>query len=378
MATRCPHHQPLEFFKHRPRRPASNSLRTFCFRTSSIHGTVPAMRWSVVLIAICLVACGRGRKERTLAVQVKPAASVAEPAKAAASAAEPARSGEKEIAALAVRLRIALKREGSIARALPYPVRVNTNSGCKAIFLDSATFERHAVEILDPGMKLAIATSAPDFSFGRQSLMLGRGKVWLQSGGMISDEEVVLNTSSWRISNTLCEGEIPRTLPPKLGGVWTVVSSCQISGPVVVAPKLDQITIDVNAAEVSLGYSRAKSQKCRIDRFADMDGEKTPISEDHCPTSPFDYGAAIMLRCDEQTPRRIHVGNSQLTMYSMDDLQVVELRSAAEERTALSGLRQECDSARNGCQKGLVCSNSLNEGREQHICRQPGSRFKVP
>jgi hypothetical protein len=258
----------------------------------------------------------------------------------------------------------------SVAYALPYPITVNTMSGCNATLDDPRTFSKYENQIVTGKVREALLSDKEPIHYQRHRAMLGSGAVWYVQEA--NKARVTLNVATWKLPGLLCLNENPLVLGHDLDGPWLPSSVCQITSKVVVAARLTRLTIDSDQLVANVTSTTVGDQACEIDRFSEIDyQEGIPSEALHCSVGDgTQRGRALTLRCGGRAVR-VFVRTDQLSLYSLDESQFIRLRRESRREHALD-TGQPCGSVSSGCKIGLICDASNNA---HEICRPLGTHL---
>jgi hypothetical protein len=322
------------------------------------------------LVACVLIVLSCHAQNASDAVAPKPTgsgASVVAP-KASGSSADPSTSpgpkaDEINLTALVTEMREAIVKNDRerFARALIYPVKVNTDSRCRVLIPDPQAFLRHFEEIATPRVQRAIREAKADHEPATHRRMLGNGEVWLQR----DDQRVVFNSGTWEVTSEPCDNWQVEPTPKWLNGTWVfaAVANADANANRLTLHRWQNasLRIDLEAGSASIVTTTGRARKCRPLRFGRAKNQ--PFSNRLDPSwhgYTAEEGRFFDLECDIKGAHghveRIYVDSEISLIGNADDAEFVLFRPAGSvtlSAPAAKGL--PCSSGANRCRPGLRC-----------------------
>jgi hypothetical protein len=319
---------------------------------------------ALVAGSLLTIACHeRGSSESGAA----PSASVGEPGVPAARVVAPplpSVRAEIDLKAEVTALRDALlkKDRAGFARAMAYPVRINTNSRCWVLLRDSPAFLKHFDEIVSPTVERAIRTAKPDGSY-RQGL--AGGAVWLQQ----DDPPVIFNSEVWDIPGEPCDNWQVEPTPRWLHGNWVfaAVAGAEPTSDHASPSRWQNasLRIDLDAGTATLALRPGHARKCRPLVFGRTKNYAALKLEPAAYGYTEEDGQFLNLECDVHgthgSVERIYVRNEGSLIANADIASFVALRPSALVTPGLPATQgRACSSSAPRCEPPLVCRMSTS------------------
>jgi hypothetical protein len=255
----------------------------------------------------------------------------------------------------------------SFARALPYPVTVNTDSRCTAIVLEPQAFVVAFDSIVTPNVRRAIVGAAEPLRDNGLEVGLEGGAIWFLSVDEDRVGKVIFNSDTWRLPGP-CAGEPEGPVPAWLSGHWWVASVALLQGgqlrPQSPTTWINrQLSIDVasRTAQTSLN---SRVGPCRLGRYAfrgdrsdsvvrELGAHRAGIPSE-IPAEPF-----LDLECGDRDRfiQRVDVLSRDLLAVVGDDKYLLLLRRApdAKRDTKPAARGDRCGNFDVECEIATVC-----------------------